>query len=80
MSLLELFVNVDDFCQSLLAVWGKELISDGSQKHRGTGQVRISEMMTLIIYFQQCSIAISKSTIRTGLPTLARRIPKLSDV
>jgi len=53
MSLLELFVNVDDFCQSLLPVWEKKLISDGSKKRRRTGQLRISEIMTLIIYFHQ---------------------------
>jgi len=53
MSLLELFVNVDDFCQSFLPVWEKKLISDGSKKRRRTGQLSISEIMTIIIYFHQ---------------------------
>ena len=77
MSLLELFVNVDDFCQSFLAVWGKELISDGSQKRRRTGQVRISEIMMLIIYFQQCSIGISKSTILNRSANTCGEFPNL---
>jgi len=53
MSLLELFVSVDDFCQIFLPVWEKKLIADGSKKRRRTGQLSISEMMTIIIYFHQ---------------------------
>ena len=53
MSLLELFVNVDDFCQIFLPVWEKKLISDGSKQRRRTGQLRISEIMTILIYFHQ---------------------------
>ena len=32
MSLLELFVSVDDFCQIFLPVWEKKLIADGARK------------------------------------------------
>ncbi len=53
MSLLELFVSVDDFCQIFLPVWEKKLISDGSKKRHRTGQLSISEIMTIIIYFHQ---------------------------
>ena len=53
MSLLELFVNVDDFCQIFLPVWEKKLISDGSKQRRRTGQLRISEIMTILMYFHQ---------------------------
>jgi len=53
MSLLELFVNVDDFCQIFLPVWEKKLFADGSKKRHRTGQLRVSEIMTLIIYFHQ---------------------------
>ncbi len=44
MSLLELFVSVDDFCQILLPFWQKKLIVDGSKKRCRTGQLSISEM------------------------------------
>jgi len=53
MSLLELFVSVDDFCQIFLPVWEKKLISDGSKKRCRAGQLSISEIMTIIIYFHQ---------------------------
>jgi len=53
MSLLDLFVNVDDFCQIFLPAWERKLIADGSKKRHRTGQLSISEIMTIIIYFHQ---------------------------
>ena len=53
MSLLELFVSVDDFCQIFLPIWERKLITDGSKKRHRTGQLSISEIMTIIIYFHQ---------------------------
>ena len=53
MSLLELFVSVDDFCQIFLPTWERNLLADGSKKRRRGGQLRISEIMTILIYFHQ---------------------------
>ncbi len=53
MSLLELFVDVDDFCQIFLPVWEKQLFADGNKKRRRAGQLSASEIMTIIIYFHQ---------------------------
>jgi hypothetical protein len=53
MSLLELFVSVDDFCQIFLPVWEQKLMSDGSKRRRRTGQLSLSEIMTILIYFHQ---------------------------
>ena len=53
MSLLELFVSVDDFCQVFLPFWEGMLIKDGSKKRQRAGQLRVSEIMTIIIYFHQ---------------------------
>ena len=53
MSLLELFVDVDDFCQIFLPIWHKRLLSEGSRKRLRKGQLSISEIMTIIIYFHQ---------------------------
>lgn len=53
MSLLELFVSVDDFCQIFLPVWEKKLFADGSKKRRRARQLSASEIMTIIIYFHQ---------------------------
>lgn len=53
MSLLELFVSVDDFCQIFLPMWERKLLADGSKKRCRAGQLSISEIMTIIIYFHQ---------------------------
>jgi len=52
-SLLELFVSVDDFCQRFMPFWKRKLMQDGSKKRNRSGQLRISEIMTIIIYFHQ---------------------------
>ena len=53
MSLLELFVSVDDFCQVFLPTWEAKQLEDGSKKRLRRGQLRVSEIMTIIIYFHQ---------------------------
>ena len=50
MSLLELFVSVDDFCQEFLPFWERKLIEDGSKKRCRPGQLSVSEIMTIMIY------------------------------
>lgn len=53
MSLLELFIHVDDFCLIFLPFWERKLLNDGTKKRRRTGQLSISEIMTIIIYFHR---------------------------
>jgi hypothetical protein len=53
MSLLELFVSVDDFCQVFLPFWERTLLEAGSRKRRRAGQLSVSEVMTIIIHFHQ---------------------------
>jgi len=53
MSLLESLVGVDDFCQIFLPFWYKRLLGDGSKKRLRSDQLRISEIMTIIIYIHQ---------------------------
>jgi hypothetical protein len=53
MSLLELFVDVDDFCLVFLPFWERKLLADGSKKRCRSGQLSISEIMTIIIHFHQ---------------------------
>lgn len=52
-SLLELFVSVDDFCQVFLPFWERKLMQDGSKKRRRCGELRVSEIMTILIHFHQ---------------------------
>ena len=53
MSLLELFVDVDDFCQIFLPVWERALLGDGARKRLRKGQLTVSEIMTITIHFYQ---------------------------
>lgn len=53
MSLLELFVDVDDFCQEFSPIWRRKLLTDGSIQRVRTGQLSLSEVMTIIIHFHQ---------------------------
>jgi hypothetical protein len=53
MSLLELFVDVDDFCQRFMHVWKKRLFKENRKKRLRPGQLSMSEIMTIIIYFHQ---------------------------
>ncbi|HTX91236.1 MAG TPA: IS982 family transposase, partial [Anaerolineales bacterium] len=50
MSLLELFVDVDDFCQTFLPTWERLLLGDGTRKRLRKGQLTVSEIMTIVIY------------------------------
>ncbi len=53
MRLLELFVDVDDFCLSFLPLWEQRLLAEGSTCRRRKGQLRVSEVMAIIIHFHQ---------------------------
>ncbi len=53
MSLLELFCHVDDFCQSFLPPWHRELLASGLRQRQRARGLRLSEVMTLLILFHQ---------------------------
>jgi len=53
MSLLDLYVDVDDFCLVFLPLWEQRLLAEGSKRRRRKGQLRVSEVMTIIIHFHQ---------------------------
>ncbi len=53
MSLLELFCHVDTFCHAFLPHWKQELRAHGQRTRQRTGQLAMSEIMTILIYFHQ---------------------------
>lgn len=53
MSLLELFCDVDDFCQLHEAEYEQHLLTEGRVKRMRRPQLSASEMMTIIIHFHQ---------------------------
>ena len=63
-SLLELFVSVDDFCQIFVPFWERKLLQDGSRKRHRSGQLSVSEIMTIIIYFYQSHYRTFKAYYR----------------
>jgi transposase len=52
-SLLELFVHVDDFCQSFLPVFEQYLLASRMIQRRRERSLSISEVMTIMIHFHQ---------------------------
>ena len=51
MSLLELFCHVDAFCQTFLPQWEQELRAHGQRTRRRSGQLAMSEIMTIMVHF-----------------------------
>jgi hypothetical protein len=78
MSLLELFVSVDDFCQVFLPFWERKLVADGSKKLQRARQLSVSEIMTIIIYFHQSHYRNFKAYYREHVcQHLRAEFPKL---
>lgn len=53
MSLLELFCHVDAFCEQFLPQWDQQLRAHGQRVRQRSGQLAMSEIMTIVIYFHQ---------------------------
>jgi len=52
-SLLELFCDVDDFCQDFVPAWRKQLLSAGEMQRQRERSLSASEIMTILIHFHQ---------------------------
>jgi hypothetical protein len=52
-SLLELFCDVDDFCQSFLPFWRNQLLVAGEIHRQRERSLSVSEIMTILIHFHQ---------------------------
>ena len=53
MNLVELFCHVDDFCQAFEGSWIRHQLTTGRRRRRRAGQLCLSEIMTLLIWFHQ---------------------------
>jgi len=53
MNLLELFCQVDDFCQTFEAHWIRHQLTTGHRRRRRSGHLCLSEIMTVLIWFHQ---------------------------
>ena len=52
-SLLELFVQVDDFCQSFIPAVAQQLVGSGLRQRYRQRSLSVSEVMTILIHFHQ---------------------------
>jgi transposase len=52
-SLLELFCDVDDFCQAFLPAWNRQLMTSGQKQRQRARSLTMSEVMTILIAFHQ---------------------------
>ncbi|MEP8782010.1 IS982 family transposase, partial [Enterobacter ludwigii] len=50
--LVEVFCDVDDFSAVFIPEWEKTLLTDGTRKRQRSGRMTMSEVMTIIIFFQ----------------------------
>jgi transposase len=52
-SLTEMFCDVDDFCQSFVPAWQKQMLSTGEIQRQRARSLSISEIITILIHFHQ---------------------------
>lgn len=77
-SLLELFCDVDDFCQIFVPVWQKQLLSAGNLQRQRERSLSISEIMTILIHFHQSHYRDFKAYYTDDvMERLAKEFPRL---
>lgn len=76
--LVELFCDVDDFCQTFIPQWQQQLLEDGTRQSKRGSRMTASEMMTIVIGFHMSNQRDFKNYY-TGLVTRFYRaeFPKL---
>lgn len=52
-NLVEIFVSVDEFCKIFIPEWNKRLIANGEKKRCRASRLSFSEIITILIMFQQ---------------------------
>jgi len=52
-SLVELFCDVDDFCQTFEPYWNHQLLQSGLRQRQRRRRLSLSEIMTILIHFHQ---------------------------
>jgi len=53
-TLISIYCQVDDFCQSFLPEYEAQPLSDGSSKRRRARRLDRAEILSLVIFFHQC--------------------------
>ena len=53
MSLLELFCDIDDYCQQFEPTFRQQLLLSGQARRQRANQMSLSEMLTIVVHFHQ---------------------------
>ena len=61
MDWVELFCDVDDFCQDFEPHWRQRLIAEGERQRRRESQLVLSEVLTILIGFHQSGFRTFKA-------------------
>jgi len=77
MRILELFCSVDDFCQSFELEWQRHLLPGGKRKRQRELRLSLSEIMTIIIAFQQSNYRTFKHYYLHLMVSARRDFPHL---
>ena len=76
--LLNLFCDVDDFCQSFVPQWRSQLIETGQRHRQRQSRLSMSDIITIIIHFHQSHDTDFKAfDIIHVQKHLSRELPKL---
>ncbi len=70
MILTKLFVEIDDFMKEFEVQMKQQLIGDGTLQRDRDNRLSMSEIMTIIVYFQMSDIETSKTTISVTCPNI----------
>jgi hypothetical protein len=72
-----LFCCVDDFCMGFEPWYQRQLISDGSKKRKRSGNLSLSEIITILLAYHQSGMACFKFFYMTLIQTKRNLFPRL---
>mgnify|MGYP001824288029 CR=1 FL=1 len=76
-SILELFCDIDDFCQQFVPAWEHQRLADGERQRHRAGHLSLSEILTILVYFHQSSYRCFKHYYLYQRQTLLAAFPGL---
>lgn len=78
MDIVALFCDVDDFCQQFVPQWHHQLLASGDRHRQRASRLYVSEVMTIVISFQQSGYRTFKDFyLRYVTPHLRGAFPDL---
>lgn len=76
-SLLELFCDIDDFCQRFVPEWNRRQLESGERQRQRAKQLTLSESMAILVYFHRSSYRCFKHYYLYNRAWLRSAFPEL---